>query len=276
MIEPRGLLSISKILDGLSLERIGTRVELVEQTGSSNDYVWAVAEEGASDGYVVFTEHQTCGRGRLGRTWLMPRGAGVMLSLLLLDDAHHRNPPPETVSILVGIAVTRAIRSSADVDARVSWPNDVYVGRRKLAGVLTEMRTLRNGSRAYVIGLGVNCLQTADHFPPELRTRATSLDLETSSPVVRERVAAELLRELDRCFGDASRWTPEFVRKSFHELTVPLGACVQLTHAGRDYRGRTIDIDPTTAIVIELDEGGRMSFPASGTALLYEPADTDA
>ena len=148
-------------------------------------------EEG--EGATVATDHQTHGRGRLGRTWETPPARALLFSLLL-----HPTPPmalwPE-LSLVAGGAVATALREETGVLAEVSHPNDVLVEHRKVAGILAEASTGR-----VVLGIGLNVNQTAGELPPETPKPPTSLRVETGREWERAPLLAAILLELERAY----------------------------------------------------------------------------
>ncbi|MEA3240718.1 MAG: biotin--[acetyl-CoA-carboxylase] ligase, partial [Pseudomonadota bacterium] len=116
---------------------IGGRIIQLKSVDSTNDYAWNLALEGAKHGLVVVADQQTGGRGRLGRSWLSPPGMNLAFSLILRPSL----PPPDIppLSLVAAVAlfsclVTHIPRLS------IKWPNDLYCGDRKLAGILSEMK----------------------------------------------------------------------------------------------------------------------------------------
>ena len=138
-------------------------------TGSTNADLLAQAGGGAPEGSVLVAEAQTAGRGRMGRAWLSPPGAGLMFSVLLRPG---EVPPARRgwVPLLTGVAIASAVRDLTGLDARLKWPNDVLVGDRKLAGILAEQ-----SADAIVVGAGINVSTRQAELPVET---ATSLALE--------------------------------------------------------------------------------------------------
>ncbi|MEE9294730.1 MAG: biotin--[acetyl-CoA-carboxylase] ligase [Phycisphaerae bacterium] len=264
-------MNLERVLAQRTFRRIAKRAEMIETTTSTNDHAWSKAANESADGYVVFAEHQTAGRGRMGRSWHVPRGAGIMCSLLLIDAPEHPVPEGGVLCIIAGIATAHAIRDATGLTARIDWPNDIIIRHGKVAGVLVESRIIGRSRRAYVVGIGINCLQHRHHFPEELRRRATSLDIETEGPVDREEVAGALLSRLDVWLADPSRWDPDSVCGAFRECSLPAGRRIRLRYQGRTYAGEVVDIDPAAALVVMLDDGTRTVFPASGTTLLHDP-----
>lgn len=137
------------------------------------------------------TNHQTAGRGRLGRVWEDTPGASLLFSLLLEPAAQAERLPE--LSVLAAEAVAEALRDLTGLPATVKDPNDVLVEGRKVAGVLGEASEGR-----VVLGIGVNVHQTAAELPLETRLPATSLALETGGETDRGELLAAILERLER------------------------------------------------------------------------------
>ena len=260
------LLNTAEILEGLGTTRIGRTVRVLEETASTNDVALAAAETDAdADGLAVFAEFQTAGRGRQGRSWHAPRGASLLCSVLAIgrDDVARAG----ILTLTAGVAACDAVREATDVWPVLRWPNDLFVRGRKLGGVLVESRPVRDGRRAWVVGVGINCYQHANHFPPEIRDRATSLELESSHPVDRTRLARELLRELDRWLAPGEEIDAERVHRAWLERDESIGHRVRILYDGRMFEGRTLDVDPQAGLLVQLDDGVRRWFEAARTQI---------
>ena len=140
--------------------RLWSRLDVLAQTGSTNDDLLAAARAGAAEGAVLAAEHQTRGRGRQGRQWVSRTGSALIFSVLLRPAAV---PPADRgwLPLLTGVAVARAVRQQAGVDAALKWPNDVLADGAKLAGILAEQ-----AGEAIVMGVGLNVGATRDELPP--------------------------------------------------------------------------------------------------------------
>jgi BirA family biotin operon repressor/biotin-[acetyl-CoA-carboxylase] ligase len=175
--------------------QMGNPLIVIEETASTNDLVWEAATHGAPEGFVVFAEHQTAGRGQYGRRWESASYQGLWLSVLLrprisLSDS------PQLTSLLASVAAA-VIIDETGCAATIKAPNDIYVAGRKIAGVLVEGRTASDKSYVAVAGLGVNVNQTLEDFPEELQATAGSLRMETGRKIQRDRLAVALLRKLE-------------------------------------------------------------------------------
>jgi BirA family biotin operon repressor/biotin-[acetyl-CoA-carboxylase] ligase len=175
--------------------RVGNQVVVVEETCSTNDLAWEAETRGAAEGFVVFAERQTAGRGQYGRRWESAPYKGLWFSILLRPPIT-MNESPRLTSMLAGVAAATIIEETGCA-ASIKTPNDIYVADRKIAGVLVEGRTASDRSYVVVAGMGVNVNQRLGDFPPDLRTTAGSLQMATGRQIQRAHLAVALLRKLE-------------------------------------------------------------------------------
>jgi BirA family biotin operon repressor/biotin-[acetyl-CoA-carboxylase] ligase len=171
---------------------LGRRIVELAECESSNDEAARIAAAGAEHGTVVVAGAQRSGRGRLGRSWFSPPGESLYLSCVLRPEVAPDALPP--VTLAAGIAVAEAVAGAVPA-VRVHWPNDVVVGPKKLAGILTEMTTRGGRVEAAILGIGLNVNTAA--FPPDLGRPATSLFLETGARRELAEVRGEILDRLE-------------------------------------------------------------------------------
>ncbi|MEY2564459.1 MAG: BirA family transcriptional regulator [Verrucomicrobiota bacterium] len=193
--DPSDRLVADELCAALGKNVLGNQIVVVEETPSTNDLVWAAAELGEAEGFIAFAERQTAGRGQYGRRWVSAPHCGLWFSILLRPRIA-MNESPLLTSLLAG-AIAATIIAETGCAASIEPPNDIYVGERKIAGVLVEGRTASDGSYLAVAGMGVNVNQTAADFPAELQSTAGSLRMVTGVHVPRVRLAVALLRKLE-------------------------------------------------------------------------------
>ena len=167
--------------------RLGRPYRFVESCTSTQ----LLLRDDETEGATVATDHQTAGRGRLGRTWSDEPGRAILMSVLLRPAVPLAEWP--TLSVAAGEGVAAALRAEVGVEAVLRPPNDVLVGGRKVVGVLPEA-----GSGRVVLGIGVNVNQTAAELPADAATPATSLRLELGHELERAPLLAGILLELER------------------------------------------------------------------------------
>ena len=152
---------------------IGCQTEHHSQVASTNDLAITRGKAGVAEGTLIITEHQTAGRGRYGRRWEAPPRKCILASVVL----RHRllRDQVELPNLMGAIAIARTIRETHGLDARIKAPNDVRIGEKKVAGVLTELAYDNQHQSFFVLGFGVNVNNVLKDFPPELRETATSV-----------------------------------------------------------------------------------------------------
>jgi BirA family transcriptional regulator, biotin operon repressor / biotin---[acetyl-CoA-carboxylase] ligase len=153
----------------------------IPEVGSTNDEALALASAGAVEFTAVLADEQRAGRGRRGRSWASPPGAGMYLSIIVREEGLGADVP--LLTLAAGVAVAEAVVEVSGLPVELKWPNDVVIGRpwRKLAGILCEASALGTSNGVMVVGVGVNLQRAA--YPPEVAARATSLDAECDRPV---------------------------------------------------------------------------------------------
>lgn len=194
----------------------GARLEYYAEAGSTNDLAAALADAGAAEGTVVVASAQTRGRGRLGRRWFSPPGAGLYVSVVV-----RRSGLAPLLTLAGGVAVAEGIRRATALPVELKWPNDVIVpgprgSRRKLAGILAEASSSRARLQYVVLGYGIN-LRTAA-YPPEVSGRATSIEAELGRPAGAGSVLAETLASLAVRCDDLAAGRASAVLERWREL----------------------------------------------------------
>jgi BirA family biotin operon repressor/biotin-[acetyl-CoA-carboxylase] ligase len=294
---------VEELYQGWRPVRIGRRLEILRETASTNTHALDACLKDDADGLVVLADYQTSGRGRHGRSWQSPRGASILCSAVLVSDLSEPGidsmmptalagsdiqpaaPATQTGAIIdrfigwltlaAAVAVCDAVREAAAMTPAVKWPNDIRVGQKKLGGILIESRSLGRNRRAWAVGIGLNCLQHAGHFPQDLRDTATSLDIETKHPIDRTAVARTLLQKLDLWLqatttSDAHAMAEacEQVHQAWMSYAEPLGQRIAVVSNGERFEGQTLHVDPVGGLTIQDDTGRKLWFDPVETTCL--------
>lgn len=236
---------VSDTYDGYSAEELGSlvgspRCLVFDTVTSTLDVVHAIAEEGAPAGSLVVADAQVAGRGRQGRRWHSPPGAGVWLGYL---GRPTRGGERGVAALRVGLALTETL-GALDIAASIKWPNDIVVSDRKVGGILCEGRWARDRLRWMAVGVGVN---VHGPMPEELRDVAVALD-EVQPYVTRVGLLEQLVPRLHD-LPDRPELTEAELR-TFHMHDWLAGRRIGAPVPGR---GRGIDVDG--AFLIETDAG---------------------
>ncbi|MGZ4711810.1 MAG: biotin--[acetyl-CoA-carboxylase] ligase [Acidimicrobiia bacterium] len=208
---------------------------------STNRYLLDEARAGAPSGLVVVADHQTAGRGRLGRTWVAPPGASLLTSVLLrpggAPDSWHR------FVTAAGLAMAEAVEATTGVVAGLKWPNDLLVGDRKLAGVLAEV-----AGDALVVGIGLN-VEWHD-VPDDLRAIATSCNLEGGRPVERHEILDAFLDRFARHLA-----SPAAAHAAYVARLTTIGRAVRIEQSRGVLVGTARGVDPDGRLLLEREDG---------------------
>jgi BirA family biotin operon repressor/biotin-[acetyl-CoA-carboxylase] ligase len=197
---------------------------------------------GLPEGAVAATDHQTGGRGRLGRTWQETPGTSVLVSVLLRPPAHRRLPE---LSLVAALAAAETVEQTVALAAQVKWPNDVMLNRRKVAGILSE---LVDGT--VVVGIGLNVNQTREQLPLAAPVEPGSLYSLTGARYDRAVVLGTLLARLE---GAYDAWREQGLDGIYGEL------------GARDFlRGRRITVDGQSATAVLIQRDGRLRIQTDG------------
>ncbi len=238
--------------------RIGARLIYLETTSSTNDVADSLAFDGAAHGTTVVAEAQQSGRGRMGRTWFSPPGAGLYVSVVLrpeeLGDRATSASLASRVSLTAGVAVAEAIRAATGLAVAIKWPNDLVVDRRKLCGILAEASSSAEAVRHVILGYGINLQPAA--YPPDLVNRATSLEGELGRPVDRAAVLAESLACLADWLSDGTQASFARMLERWRALSPSSrGAEVEVVQpGGTRTTGRTAGIDTDGALLVSVGD----------------------
>lgn len=232
---------------------IGRDIRVFEQTTSTNDVIEKLARDGVKEGVVVFAESQTKGRGRLGRKWISPPRKGLWFSVLLRPDLRPQEATQLTVA--AATALRRAIQNETGLQPEIKWPNDILIGGKKVAGILTELSAELDHVKHLILGIGVDANLAAGEFPPELRKLATSLKIESGKTISRPDLAVEILRELDRDYRRVCSRQFESLADEWEEHCTTIGQQVQIQIGERRIRGRAESLDDDGALRLRTEHG---------------------
>jgi BirA family biotin operon repressor/biotin-[acetyl-CoA-carboxylase] ligase len=184
---------------------------------------------------------------------MSPTHRGLWFSVLLRPNLH----PQETTQLTVisATALRRAIKTITGLSAEIKWPNDLLLGGKKVAGILTEMSAEVDRVRHVILGIGLDVNQDASEFANELRPLATSLKIELGEEVDRAELAAEILRELDADYARICSRKFSEVADEWEAACVTIGKNVSVHMGERQFRGRAEALDDDGALLVRTEHG---------------------
>ena len=227
-------------------------LQVKEKTGSTNDDVRRIAEQGAPAFSVVAASQQTAGRGRRGRGFFSPAQSGVYLSILIRP--HEGIAQSSSITCAAAVSVCRAVEQVASHEARIKWVNDVYVDERKVCGILTEgVADLETGGLRYaVVGIGVNAYAPEGGFPPDIATRAGAI-MDTVTPNARNRIAAAIVSEFSALHNVKVYDT--FVAENQRRSIMPGRNIIVLSPSGEERRARAVQVNDDLSLRVRYQDG---------------------
>jgi BirA family biotin operon repressor/biotin-[acetyl-CoA-carboxylase] ligase len=215
------------------------------EVGSTNDVAATLADRGGPEGTLVVADAQTAGRGRHGRAWASPAGAGLYISIVMRPAAHAIG----LLTIAAGVALADGIQAATGLQPQLKWPNDVYIDGRKLAGILAEAGSSSAGVQHVIVGCGINLMPAA--YPPEVAVRATSIESELGRPIDRGLLLVECLAALHLHYRELQSNSHAMVIDRWRDRAVStFGRRVEWDVAGVTRHGVAEDIDDTGALLV--------------------------
>jgi len=234
------ILSIQEMLPFLPVEVKTDRILLHPVLESTNTTAKEMAGSGAEHGTIIIAEHQTAGRGRLGRSFHSPAAHGIYISFIL-STGRLGLSTPTLVTAFAGVAVCEAIESVCAKSPRIKWVNDVFLDGKKICGILTEAV-----AGSVVVGIGVNFSTPEADFPVELRQAAGAIFPGGRPPVSRNQLTSELIT---RILAPTPCSQAALLKKYRQRLWV-LGKNVLVTGSGQPYEATALDVDDAGRLVV--------------------------
>ena len=223
-------------------------LEAYGRIGSTNDRAAELAASSCGPYAVVVAEEQSAGRGRRGATWSSPPACGLWMSVVLPASV------PSGLAflpLLVGLATADAIEEAGSgVEVKIKWPNDLWVGGRKVAGVLCE-----SAGAAVVAGVGINLTPPVGGFPADLTELATSLETVGANSLIRSELALRVVTALKRHVEGLSSVLPGEALAELGRRDALVGRPIDTDQSGE---GIARGIAEDGALILERSDGSRV------------------
>ena len=239
----------------LKTQFIGKKIRYLENTPST---IWigkqmCLEEDvGKMHGMVIIAEEQTGGIGRMGRAWVSPSG-GIWITVVLKP----RVPIDHIFMITMAgsIAIARAIRKEFDLGALIKWPNDIFIGNKKVAGLLLELAAEADSVHYCLLSTGIDVNVPLNQFSPALQKDITSISAEVGHEVDRASFLARILKEFESRYLLIESGEYETIIREWKSLSCTLEKRVQIRTLKNSFEGEAIDIDQFGALIIRKDNG---------------------
>lgn len=245
------ILSYEEIKEYLNTDFMGRNIHYFNSIDSTNSKAKEIALE-EKEGTVLIAEEQTEGKGRMGRSWVSPKGKGIWMSIILKPNVEPMKVPKLT---LVGAAAVYKALENMGIKAQIKWPNDVLIDGKKICGILTEMSGELNMVNYVIMGIGINVNLDEGDFPEELKDKATSLKISTGKEISRKELTANILNEFEKLYLKFKEEDNiEEVLKISRENSILLGEEVRIIRGNNIKIGKAIDINDNGELVVEVGD----------------------
>ena len=251
----------------LHTQIMGRPLLFYREVDSTNHQLGVRASAGTPEGMALVADHQTAGRGRMGRAWFSPTGVNLYVSILLRPRIGLAQAA--TLPLVAGCAVARAVaRIAPDVPVRIKWPNDLQVHGRKLGGILCEMAAETDTVWHVVVGIGLNVNLRRRQLPRPLARVATSLAIETGRTCARAKLLAELLNQFEPAY---TTWCAEGLIPFLPEIAACdalRGQTVRVEQARHMFEGVAGGVQADGTLLLRMADGSRLSVHSGDAHIL--------
>lgn len=242
-------LTLAELLPHLGTRVFGRNLKLFDEVDSTQNIAARLAEGNAPEGTLVIAEQQLNGRGRLGRAWVSPKGKGVYMSLILRPTI----PLPYTpqLTLLVAVALCRALKQLTGLAIGIKWPNDLLIEGKKISGILLESYAEEERLRYVIAGIGIGVNLDKQDYPEEMLQHATSLKIAMGQEVSRTAVITGFMQELESMYELYNQEGFGPIKSLWEALSVSLfQPSVLTTPMGQQVAGIPIGLSDIGALLI--------------------------
>ncbi len=252
------VIDLDEIQKSLQTKTFARNILLLDQVSSTNDTAKEKARENAPEGTLIIAKRQTAGKGRYGRTFHSPGNGNIYMSILLKPIIDVKDA--SFMTITAAVAVNQAIREICGIDSKIKWVNDIYIGSKKVCGILTEAGfEMETSSLNYVIaGIGINI--SAHQLPDEIKDIACDIQSNASKTFSVNHLIAEILNNFeDLYFADSK----QKIIENYRTMSCVLGNKITFEKDGIKQVGFAQEIDDNGALIVALECGKQFTI-ASG------------
>ena len=245
-------LSQTEIASRLHTTWAGKNLIFYKETASTNIDASHLGGDHAPEGTLVVADCQTAGRGRRGRAWESPAGSSVYMSLLLRPQIYAEHA--SMLTLLMAMAVARAVQNQTQVPVAIKWPNDILIHKKKICGILTEMNLEGADIQYVVIGVGINVNQ--ESFPADIAQTATSLRIETGVEQNRSALVADIMQEFEPLYSAfLEQEDLTGLKDAYEALLVNRNEQVRVLDPKGEYTGQALGINNKGELLVRKQDG---------------------
>lgn len=246
-------------IEKLNTKWLGNTIKYYQVLDSTQTTAHALAKAGAEHGTIVIADTQTMGRGRLGRSWHSANDKGIWLSMIIRPTFTYTEA--SLITLYTSLAITKTLYKLFNIEAKVKWPNDVYINGKKCAGILTEVHGDRNKLDYLIIGIGINSDKTI--YPEEIKDKAISLEQVIQYQPNKLEIIEELLIQFEEGYDSFISSGLASFYQEYNKLLLWKGEEIIVENINSSIKGTFLGIDSNGHLLIK-DENEQINKIISG------------
>lgn len=243
------------------------KIFIFDSIDSTNNYAKYLAASGAENGVLVTAETQNAGKGRMGRSFYSPSGGSIYMSVVLRPQTDMESS--QLITSCIAVATAEAIDCVCSTDVKIKWVNDLFLGGKKICGILTEASlNFENGRLDYAVaGIGINLKSVKNSFSQQLSEIATSIEDETGNIPDRCRLIAEILKNIDLYMSNMEKrnFLNEYRRRSFI-----LGKRIAVSKFNSERMATAIGISDNAGLIVRYDDGNEETLNSGEARIIRQ------
>ena len=247
---------------------IGRPLYYYPEIGSTNDEAFRLGIADTPEGAVVIAESQTSGKGRLQRVWHSPAGSNIYTSILLRPNFAPDQAP--LISIAAGVAVAEILSKYCPGHVQLKWPNDVLLNKKKVSGILAQMKTSADDIDFVVLGIGINVNIAYNQLPLDIQSIATSLAIETGRGIDRLELIISLYENIAKWYKELTQSGFDAIKKKWLNFAPMIGQQVQVMFRNEVVSGKALGLDDDGLLIILTVDNETVKVSAGDATILKE------
>lgn len=256
-----------EIIKELKTKIIGSTVVIYDRITSTMDIAKKIAHMSFKNGMVIFTEEQTQGKGRSGKSWSCQKSKGLLFTILIKHTIQ-----PDHLCLVTGtiaVSITETIRETLKLPAVIKWPNDILIYGKKVGGVLVELEKGSKKQPIFLVGIGLNVNTSEKELPKQTRLPVTSLSIEKNELINRNLLATALLQDIDKWYLILKDEHFRYITEQWREFCITIGENLTIADCGKEYTGKVIDISNNGGLMLRLLNGEIKIFRGEHATIKY-------
>ncbi|PTI30022.1 biotin--[acetyl-CoA-carboxylase] ligase [Mammaliicoccus vitulinus] len=231
----------------------------IVQTQVDSTQILAKAHVNDTDNhFIVLSDEQTKGRGRFNREWSSLKSKGLWMSVVLRPDIPIQKM--STFNLFISLAIQEVIEQHYHIQCKIKWPNDIYIGNKKVCGFLTEMIADTDGVNAIICGIGINLNQTQEEFDKVNQSRATSLNIENGKPIEPYQFLSVLIKAIEQRYDQFLNLPFSEIKELYKSKSMIWNKTLTYTEGNKQIVGRAIDIQDNGFLTVISEDGDLHQF----------------